>query len=157
MTSRRMRRILFTLALLFVASPAVALDCGDTDTYGYVQGVGGGFYLKADRSGPYALDSNCVGHLMGGGGEGSSASIATAQVSVASTATLVAAARTGRGAVIVTNLGAVAVYLGAAGVTTSTGTLLPGVVGASVTIPTSAEIYGVDATGTQAVSVVEVY
>lgn len=152
--SRRALAVGLLLGWTLHAAPALALDCGDTGTYGYTQG-NGGWYLKADRSGPYALDSSCVGHLIGAAG--SNGSVATAQVSVASTATLVAAARAGRGAVIVTNLGAVAVYLGAAGVTTTTGTLLPGVVGASVTIPTSAAVYGVDATGTQAVSVAEVY
>lgn len=157
-----MRQILLALGLLVgIAAPALALDCGDTDTYGYTQGSGG-FYLKADRSGPYALDSSCNPTLLtkpvpAAQSQVGSGSIATSQASVASTATLVAAARAGRNAVTVENLGTVAVYIGGAGVTTSTGFLLPGVVGASVTIPTSAAVYGVDATGTQAVAVLETY
>lgn len=148
-----MRRILLALGLIFgLAAPALALDCGDTDTYGYTQGSGG-WYLKADRSGPYALDSSCAGHLIGP----SNGNIATAQVSVAATPTLVTAARTGRNSVTVVNLGTTAVYLGGAAVTTSTGTLLAGTVGTSVTIATSAAVYGVVATGTESVSETEVF
>jgi hypothetical protein len=40
----------------------MALDCSNPQ-FGYTQGPGG-WYLKADRSGPYALDSTCVGHLI---------------------------------------------------------------------------------------------
>lgn len=90
------------------------------------------------------------------GGSGS-ASIATAQVSVAATATSVVAARTGRAAVTITNLGATDVYLGVTGITTATGTLLPGVRGANITIPTSAAVFGIAATGTQSVSVLETF
>lgn len=84
-------------------------------------------------------------------------SLATGQVTVAATATLVVAARAGRGYVLVQNLGTTAVYLGGAGVTTSTGMLLQGVAGAIVKIDAAAAIYGIVASGTQAVSFGEVY
>ncbi len=86
-----------------------------------------------------------------------SANFATAQASVGATATSIVGARTGRGAVTVENHGTTAVYLGGSGVTAATGLLLPGVVGASVTIPTQAAVYGITATGTQAVSALETY
>ncbi len=85
------------------------------------------------------------------------ASIATSQVSVAATATLVAAARATRNAVTVTNLGAVDVFCGTAGVTTTTGTLLVGTKGAALTIPTIADVYCIVAAATQSVTVLETY
>lgn len=90
------------------------------------------------------------------------ASFTLAQVSVASTATVIAAARTGvpgtgRVSVTITNTTTTAIYLGGSGVTTSTGTLLPGIVGASVTINTQAAVYGIVATGTAVVTEFETY
>lgn len=84
-------------------------------------------------------------------------SFKTAQVTVADSATLIAAARPGRRKITVTNHGATAAYLGAAGVTTATGTLLNGAAGAQVTIETSEAVYGVVAAATQAVSYVETW
>ncbi len=71
--------------------------------------------------------------------------IATGQVSVGTSSTLVVAARTGRTSVTITMLGGVDAYLGVTGVTTSTGTLLLGAKGASFTLNTSAAVYGVAA------------
>lgn len=85
-------------------------------------------------------------------------SIATAQVTVAATATQVAIARTGRLSVTIQNHGTTAAYCGASSsVTTATGFRLPGVDGASITIPTSATVYCIVAAATQAVSVLESY
>lgn len=83
--------------------------------------------------------------------------LATTQVTVNSTATQIVAARTGRDAVIIVNLGTTDVYIGVSGVTTSTGLLLLGTKGAAVSIPTTAAVYGIVGAGTQAVSVMEVY
>lgn len=88
------------------------------------------------------------------GGSGS-ASIATAQVSVAATSTSIAAARTGRVAITITQLGTTDVYVGVTGVTTATGSLLAGTRGTSMTIPTAAAVFGIAATGTDSVSVLE--
>lgn len=87
------------------------------------------------------------------------ANISTATVNVVSTAggTLIAAARPGRRSVTVTNGGAIAVYLGAAGVTTSSGTFLIGTAGAQVTLAYSGDLYGIAASGTELVSVAELY
>ena len=85
------------------------------------------------------------------------ASIATAQVSVTTASTLIAALRAGRSNITIINLGTTAVFIGVTGVTTATGLLLAGVVGASITIPTSAAIYGIVASGTQSVSVLETF
>lgn len=88
-----------------------------------------------------------------------SATLATAQVSVNTTATLIAAARSGRNAITVTNItGAQQVFIGAtAGVTTATGTLLPATVGASITLPYAGAVYGIASTAAQTVSVAETY
>jgi len=83
----------------------------------------------------------------------------TNQVTVQSAqATLIAARRPGRNAITIINKGTVAIDLGnSSGVTTGTGAQLVGVAGASVTIPTQAEVWGIAESATQAVSVVETY
>lgn len=93
------------------------------------------------------------------GGEGGAATLATNQVSVAATAggTVIAALRAGRNAITIINGGSTAVYIGVSGVSTTTGALLPGVAGAALTIPTTAAVYGITASGTQTVSFLETY
>jgi hypothetical protein len=83
----------------------------------------------------------------------------TGQVSVQSTATLIVAQNTGRKAVVITNLGTVAIYISygsntAAGpnVTTALGQILPGVVGASLSIPSTSAIWGISSGAAQSVS-----
>jgi len=85
-----------------------------------------------------------------------SAGIATAQVSVGTTATQIVAARAARGSVKITNLGTTDVFIGVAGVTSTTGDLLPGTKGASITIPSNAAVFGIAGTA-QSVSVLEVF
>ena len=92
----------------------------------------------------------------------SPAAIAPAQASCGTTATLIVAARTGaigtgRVNAFVENGGTVAVYVGGSGVTPTTGLLLPGTVGASLSIPTTAALYCVVASGTEPVSAMETY
>ncbi|HWE98701.1 MAG TPA: hypothetical protein VG248_02790 [Caulobacteraceae bacterium] len=84
-------------------------------------------------------------------------SIATAQVTVAATATLIAAARPDRQQITVVNGSTVKVYVGGSAVTTGTGVELYGAEGASLSLGYTGPIYGIVATGTEAVSVVEVY
>lgn len=115
-----------------------------------------------------AVIANAAGNSGGGSGGGGATPIgttnfATAQVGVANTATLIAAARTGaagtgRAAITVTNTGNTAVYLGnTSAVTTSTGQLLPVGAGSSVTINTQSAVYGVAATGSETVTEFETY
>ena len=86
-----------------------------------------------------------------------SLSFSTNQVSVAATATLIVAENDGRHSVLITNLGTVAIYVGSnAGVLTTTGQLLPGVVGASISIPTKSAIYGISSGSAQSVSFLDV-
>lgn len=67
-------------------------------------------------------------------------------------------ARSGRQSVIITNItGTQPVYLGASGVTVSTGLFLAGSVGASVTIVTSAAIFATSPTAAQTLSYLENY
>lgn len=81
----------------------------------------------------------------------------TAQVTVASTPTLLCAAKTDRRAVTIINPSTTNVYIGDANVTTVVGALLPGVIGASITIHTTAAVYGIVGASTQNVSVIETY
>ena len=87
----------------------------------------------------------------------SSANFTPATASCASTATLFAASRSSRAEVTIENSGTTAVYLGGSGVTTATGVLLPGVLGASITLQTTAAIYCIVASSTQAVTGYELY
>jgi len=90
--------------------------------------------------------------------------IATGQVSIDTTSggVLVCAARTmqgvsgGRRRIKITNHGTTACYVGNSGLTTGTGFLLAGIVGYTVTLDTTAAVYGISA-GTQTVSYVEEY
>ncbi len=84
--------------------------------------------------------------------------IATSQVTVAATATQVTTQRNGRSQLTVINLGTTAVYCaGSSAVTTANGALLPGVLGASLTIPYQGTLYCIAATGTQPVSIFETF
>lgn len=83
--------------------------------------------------------------------------LAASQVTVGTSPTLLVARRSPRGSVTVINLGTVDVWLGGSGVTATTGILLAGVKGQTVTLSTSAAVYAVVGTGTQAVSVAEVF
>ena len=87
--------------------------------------------------------------------ETSRTSFSTAQVSVGATPTLIAAARTGRDMVTIINHGTTLTFIGSAGVTITTGFLLPA--NAALTIPTTAAVYGVVEAATQTVSVLESY
>ena len=83
----------------------------------------------------------------------------TSQVTVDTTSggKLIAARYPGRNAITITNLGTTDIYIGNSGVTTATGTLLPGVKGASLTIPTQDAVYGIVGSSSQAVSTLETF
>lgn len=100
---------------------------------------------------PLSMDQSCNLRTKSFRGSG----IASGQVSVASTATLVVAARTDRRSVIVTMLGNTDVFLGPSGVTTSTGGLLLGAKGTSVLIEGGAALYGIVTSTSQSVSFLE--
>jgi hypothetical protein len=90
------------------------------------------------------------------------AAFAATQVSCASTATSILAARTGvagtgRVSATITNTTTTAIYIGGSGVTTGTGSLLPGIVGASLTINTTAAIDCIVTTGTATVTALETF
>jgi hypothetical protein len=78
----------------------------------------------------------------------------TNQINVQDTATLIIAANPKRAGVLITNpSGGITVFVGNAGVTAGTGGFLES--GSSLSIPTTAAIYGIVSTGSQAVSYVE--
>jgi len=83
--------------------------------------------------------------------------LATGQVAVGTTATQIVAARTLRGSVKITNLSTVDIYIGNSGVTTTTGDLLPGTRGASITVPVSVALFGIGAAAGASVSFMDVY
>lgn len=109
--------------------------------------------FKVDGSGVTQPVSGDVGVLAITG----TSSIANDQVSVTTTSATVVASRAGRRSLLIVNHGTTDVYLGTGTVTTSNGLLLKGTAGASVSIPTSAAVNGVVASGTQTVSYLEVF
>jgi len=84
-------------------------------------------------------------------------SIANAQVSVTSSSAQVVPARAGRRSLVIVNHGTTDVFLGTGTVTTANGLYLKGTSGASVSIPTSAAVNGIVASGTQTISYMEVF
>jgi len=106
--------------------------------------------------GKVGIDQTTIG-ITNGVTEVGSSNWVVNQVSVGSTATSLVPVRSARQAVVVTNMGATPVYLGGAGVTMINGALLPGVVGASKTIPTTTAVYGIVGANSQIVSIEELY
>jgi len=78
--------------------------------------------------------------------------IKTGQATVGITATLIAPAGNGREAITIVNGGAVDVFLGNASVSITTGILLAGVKGQTLTLYGTDAVYGIVASGTQVVS-----
>lgn len=85
----------------------------------------------------------------------SQASISTSSGSTIALAARTGAAGTGRGAVIVYNMGANTAYIGASGVTSSTG--IPILPGGSLVVPVIAALYAVTASNTTTLAFMEVY
>jgi hypothetical protein len=81
--------------------------------------------------------------------------VATGQVTVATTATLIVPARPGRLSVTIIQEGTTVVRLGNSGVTTGNGVPLPGTANSSFTIDGGAAVYGIVGAGTQLVSFIE--
>ena len=74
------------------------------------------------------------------------------QATCTGTATSIVAANQARQWITVVNLGTTDVYIGDANVTTSTGQLLAGIKGASLTMQTTSALYGITSGSSQAVS-----
>ncbi len=84
--------------------------------------------------------------------------VAASQVTLSTSASIAAIARSNRAAVTIQNHAAINIYCGPSNTVNSVnGFRLPGVDGASVTIPTSAVVYCIAASGTPIVSVLETY
>jgi hypothetical protein len=80
---------------------------------------------------------------------------ATAQVVVGTTPTLICASSGDE--VTIENMGTTQVFIGNANVGTGSGFPLPGVVGASITIPVTTPIYGIVASGSANVAVLSTF
>ena len=83
-------------------------------------------------------------------------SILTAQGTITVGGVLVADAEPTRIAITVEQMGTVDVYIGGPTVTSATGMLLVGVRGASLTLATTAELWGITASGSAAVCTMEI-
>lgn len=81
----------------------------------------------------------------------------TGQVTIAATSTVIAAARATRRAITVVNHGTTDVFIGLAGVATTTGVLLKGIAGGGITFETTVAINGIVGAGTQVISFAEEY
>ena len=104
--------------------------------------------------------SNTIGVVVVANNPVGASALATAQASLGTTASSIVAARTGgsgtgRIAATLYNTGAVTVFVGNAGVTTSAGIPVPA--GASLTLKTTAALYGITASSTATVGVVETF
>jgi hypothetical protein len=147
------------LALGFVgaAEAQTYRDSGGTIPQGVVPLVG--CASGGNCSGPVSA-ANPLPTQPSGNAVGAANFVTGQQTAVASSATLIVAARagaagTGRVSLTLYNQGSATVYYGPAGVTPSTGTpLLPG---GSRTIATTAAIYGVVASGTGSIAYDETY
>lgn len=111
-----------------------------------VQGIASMTPLKVD---PSAVTSPVL--------VASPGNMATGQVSVGNTPTLIAASRAGRLGITIENLGVVDIFIGNSGVSITTGMLLSGVKGAAMSLLFNGAIYGIVSAGTQSVSVLEVF
>lgn len=85
------------------------------------------------------------------------ANLATGQVTVATTATVIAATRATRRSITVVNGGGTAFYLGGSTVSTTTGVLVFGTIGAAITLNVTGTISGIVISGTEPVSYFEEY
>lgn len=146
---KRLGLSLAIASLLLGSGPAFAVPPNISYTTGVCDPSFGTRCIKPNADGSINTSSG-----------GAAATFTPAQVSVATSATLIAAARTvapARKLLIVVNTTTTAVYVGGSGVTTSTGLLLPGVVGASLTVPYTGALYGIVASGSATVTEAETY
>ncbi len=149
-----------------VADPNVlsALNTGNSSLATIAANTGSAIPAGSALIGKVGIDQTTPGTTNGVAPSTSvgTAAFAATQVSVGSTATSILSARTGapgtgRASATITNTTTTAIFIGGSGVTTSTGTLLPGIVGASITINTTAAIFGIVATGTATVTSFETF
>lgn len=100
---------------------------------------------------------NAAGRMLVDAGGGTSSALAAGQVTLGTTATLIAAARAGRTKITITSTAATVFYVGGSGVTAANGFYVAAAAGASVTLDTAAAVYGVVAAGTLLVAFIETY
>jgi hypothetical protein len=124
-----------------------------------VQGLASMTPLKVDGSGvTQPISAAALPLPTGAATNAGSASINTGQVPVTTGNTLIVAARAGRAAVTIRNLtGTGQISVGVTGVGVTTSFVLLAVAGDSITIPTTAAVYGTVAATTQTVCFVETF
>jgi hypothetical protein len=113
--------------------------------------------IIAGAASTYAVEFETVSTIPVGAGN-----IATNQATMTSVASLIVAARpgapgTGRINALIENFGGIDVYVGGPSVTVGTGIKLPSPAGTSMSIDTTAALYGIVASGSQTVGVLETY
>lgn len=90
-------------------------------------------------------------------GNGTATSLASFQVQIGTTPTLIVPASAGGYRATITQMGNSDIYLGGPNVSPTTGSLLPGGVGKERTVNNTQPLYGVVISGNQAVTVLEEY
>ena len=138
--------------ILNVLSGGVPLLCGSSSPAPTAL-CDGSNHLLVDMGAPLPAGSNLIGSVATAG----AANFAPASETITTTPVLIAAARSGRSSVTVESNSTTPVYLGGPGVTASTGFLLPGVAGASLSINFAGALYGVTSTGSAATFSYELY
>ena len=88
---------------------------------------------------------------------GSAVTFNTGQYTASATAGQVVASNRNRTGLLITNIGTVDVYVGASGVTTGTGILLPGVKGSSISIPSVDAVSVITGSSTSVISYMEIF
>lgn len=81
----------------------------------------------------------------------------TGQYTASATAGAIVSSNAQRTSLLITQVGTTPVYIGNSSVSTTSGHYLPGVTGASVSIPTRDAVYVVTASSTSALTYVETY
>lgn len=143
-----------TVGNMLLPGPPVIFQPADSSSHVYAAYLGANTTIVA--SPVYATGGSGGGSLPTG-----AATVTTSQASITTgAAQSIVAARTGapgtgRVAATLYNSGTATVYVGASGVTTSTG--LPLLAGGALTLNTTAAIYGTAASGTQTIGVAETY
>jgi len=140
------------------AAPTLAVNWSGQSvaaTQSGVWNIGSVASLPALPAGP-----NTVGNVGVNNNPVGSNALATSQASIGTASAQIVAARagaagTGRIAATLYNFGSATVFYGASGVTATTGMPLPA--GAAATINTQAAIYGIAASGTQTIGIMETF
>ncbi|HEY1448860.1 MAG TPA: hypothetical protein VGF33_10005 [Caulobacteraceae bacterium] len=142
--------------LALVGAPAA--QAAATNVYGLDPANGNAICLVAAAGSSPTCILPTTGGGTGGGGAAIPGNFTPNQVTCGTAATLIVASRSGRQLLSIVNTTATPIYVGgSAAVTVLTGQLLPGIIGASMTVPYSGALYCIVASAPSAVTEAEIY